>query len=49
MKAFVLALALLAPLAIAPALVWACPVECADGEAYSDEEELCLPIDGKTS
>jgi hypothetical protein len=41
-----LRLALLAAFALAAmvARAQACNVECAEGEAYNDEAELCMPI-----
>jgi len=35
---------LLAAGAVPAALGCACEIECKDGEEYSDEEEMCVPV-----
>ena len=42
-----LRLAVIAVFALAAMVVraQACNVECAEGEAYNDEAELCMPVD----
>ncbi len=50
MKIAVLTLALLLQAAtLTPAFACGCELNCPEGEAYSDEHEMCMPITDKTS